>query len=668
MSGVIQFSAPVAIEAAASKGPRRFSAVAYNGGELRVKGYKLPVVIDLDGLGTRNTVTANLDHDQQKRVGHVDDVRNDHRALGLGGLVSATGSAAEEFTANHDRGYPWQASVEVSPEQIEEIPAGKTARANGRTFAGPIYIARKSILSGVAFLPQGADDGTRVSIAATHQKGNTMEPEFHDWIISAGFSEPATLTTQQTSVLRKQFEADATRGNPVSIIRGEAARVKAIDAISLEAAKAISETVLAKCESIKASGIANGTDPVRVEAQVELEILRASRPQGPSIHSGTNHMNIDNAKIIEAALAINAGLPGIEDHYDERVLDAATKPQMRGMGVQRLLIMAAIDNGYHWAAGERITAGNLRNVLAYALPPIHAASSTMSVSGLLSNVANKELLTGWMEMGDEWREISTTKPVNDFKQHTSYRMLDNAEYEQLGPNGEIKHGTLGEESYTRQAKTYAKMLALTREQIINDDLGAFDDLRTRIGRGAAKKFRKVFWAAFMDNANFFTSARGNYIEGSTTNLGTDYVGLQAGLTAFRDLRTAAADGAKKIGGQPALLLVPPELETNAVRLYSPIQAAEVANVNPYAGKYRPVVVDELSDSSFTGNSATAWYLLRAANQGPAMVVSFLNGQQAPTVETADADFDQLGVQFRGYHDFGCDQAEYLAGIKSKGAA
>jgi hypothetical protein len=51
-----------------------------------------------------------------------------------------------------------------------------------------------------------------------------------------------------------------------------------------------------------------------------------------------------------------------------------------------------------------------------------------------------------------------------------------------------------------------------------------------------------------------------------------------------------------------------------------------------------------------------------------MVVSFLNGNETPTVESADADFDTLGIQSRGYHDFGCDQAEYLCGIKSKGAA
>ena len=33
-------------------------------------------------------------------------------------------------------------------------------------------------------------------------------------------------------------------------------------------------------------------------------------------------------------------------------------------------------------------------------------------------------------------------------------------------------------------------------------------------------------------------------------------------------------------------------------------------------------------------------------------VAFLNGQESPTIETADADSNVLGVQMRGYHDFG----------------
>jgi hypothetical protein len=88
--------------------------------------------------------------------------------------------------------------------------------------------------------------------------------------------------------------------------------------------------------------------------------------------------------------------------------------------------------------------------------------------------------------------------------------------------------------------------------------------------------------------------------------------------------------------------------------------------NIFQNKYRPVVQWRLSNSSFTGYSTTAFYVF--GDEVKPMVVTFLNGKPAPTVESTDADFDTLGIMFRGYHDFGCDKGEYLSGIKSKGAA
>jgi len=60
----------------------------------------------------------------------------------------------------------------------------------------------------------------------------------------------------------------------------------------------------------------------------------------------------------------------------------------------------------------------------------------------------------------------------------------------------------------------------------------------------------------------------------------------------------------------------------------------------------------LSNASFTGASSKAWYLLADPNRLPAIEVAFLNGVDRPTVEKTDADFNTLGIQFRGYIDFG----------------
>ena len=49
-------------------------------------------------------------------------------------------------------------------------------------------------------------------------------------------------------------------------------------------------------------------------------------------------------------------------------------------------------------------------------------------------------------------------------------------------------------------------------------------------------------------------------------------------------------------------------------------------------------------------------------------IGFLNGRDMPVIDSADADFNTLGIQFRGYHDFGVAKQEYRAGVRSKGTS
>ena len=710
VQSTIALVADVVIEAAAGEGESAklpsFSVQAYNGGPLMVKNYELPVIIDLKGMETAKSITANLHHEKNQIVGHVTDKQNDGRKLLLAGIVSGTGAAAQEFLGNASNGYPWQASVEALPTSKPVlIAAGRSVEVNGQTFQGPVLVARKSKLFGVAFLPRGADEGTSVTIAASAaDSSKEIEMEFAKWIEAMGF-DPAELTDKQKAALQQRYDAEvkAAADNGKDIKAEGESLVPTFDADDIKAAAsdhlASLEAIFAEHEGeVKADKFAEiraeatkaakelkvkamkerwlapryEAELIRAAAQTELKLVRAERPSGPAIHS-SSRIEASN-EVIEAALCQTLNVPDYEKAFDEKTLEAAHK-NFRRMGLQQAIIMAAAANGHQLHQGERLNDGNLRTVLRHAFAPIEAAFSTVSLPGIFSNVANKELLAGYMEEDQTWREIAQIRTVTDFKAVTSYRLLDNMEYEELAKGGEIKHGSVGEESYTRQARTYAKMFSLDRVDIINDDLGAFEDLRNRLGRGAAKKFNNLFWAEFMDNSSFFTSARANYITGATTDLGTDGVGLQAGITAFRKLRSPSADGEKRlgpvVGGRAEILLVPPELEFNAQKLHQNTNiggGTTVANANIHAGKYRPVVCDWLSDSDFTGNSSTAWYLLRAPSNMAAVVVSFLNGMQTPTVESADADFNMLGIQFRGYHDFGVDQAEYLCGIKSKGAA
>lgn len=693
----------VEIEAAAENAAPRFQILAYNGGELRTAAYMskfgMPVVIDLAGIEYAKSITANMDHDQSQRVGHVTEIQNDGRQLVLAGIVSGTGEAAKEVVANSKQDYPWQASIEAMPTAgLEEVKAGQKVTVNGREIEGPVLIARKSRLYGVAFLARGADESTSVSIAAAAATNDEeFDVDFKEWIEAMGF-DASELTDVQKNSLQKKYEAEnkpsgdggpepikATLSFDLDALKVAYAKHEAaIEAAAFEFAGKVDAKDLAE---IKAEALGEGyklkrealeqewaptrfeVEAVKAEYAFRAKALGLERPSGPAIHASRSDLSNE---VVEAALCSSLGV-NVEKAYKEETLENAHR-NFRHIGLQEVLVMAARDNGY--VGRDHISQGNLREVLEFAFPTVKASSfSTVSLSGILSNVANKMLLDGFMEEDQDWRMLADVRPVSDFKTVTSYRMLDNMEYEKLGPNGEIAQGKLGEESFTRSADTYAKILAITRTQIINDDLGAFDDLRTRLGRGAARKFRKVFWQTFLDNSSFFTSGRGNFIDGSASALGLDGVGLQEGILTYRTLKSG--DG-KQVGagslGRPETLVVPPELEFVAESLFVSTNVNtggssskdKVPSANIHYNKYRPMVVNELSDQDYSGSSSTAWYLFGSVLMP--MVVSFLNGVETPTVESSDADFNQLGIQFRGYHDFGVDRAEWLSGVKSKGAA
>ncbi len=656
-------------------------------------GFPLPVVVDLTGLSIPSQVRPILiDHDDTADgvLGQTESIVIDSESgqLVASGSVLGASDQARRVTEMALAGYQWQASIGALVVERENVEAGRQVVVNGQTFTGPVIVARRATLREISFVPTGADDATSARIAAAlAAEGSVMT--FEEWVASLGL-DPAALADAQKAELMKAYQAvtggEAPAAPAMDAGAKPAAAPQAQHVVPQVAASAIADlrakfaeetNRVAKIQSLCASHADIASKAIgegwTIE-KTELAVLRASRPKAPAGHVHTPSMAGD---VLEAAICMSAAMPNVEKHFKTEVLESAHR-DYRGMGIQQLIIMAAAANGWSVGPGVKLHRGNIEDALHHAFPrrELRAAGfSTVSLPGILSNVANKEILTGYEEQDQTWKEIAAIKSVPDFKTVTSYRMLDDMEYIQVGKGGEIKHGTVGEESYTRRAKTYARMFTLTREDIINDDLAAFDDIRNRLGAGAAKKLNNVFWSAFLDNSSFFTSGRGNYISGSTTNLGTDMVGLGLGVKAFRQLRTPTADGQKRVGnvvgGQPEILLVPPELEQIGDQLYQNSNLGSgttVANANTYAKKYRPVVCSWLSDSNFTGYSTTAWYLLRAPSNMAAMTVSFLNGQLTPTVESSETDFDKLGISFRGYHDFGCDQAEYLCGIKSKGAA
>lgn len=656
-AGSVEFMPVEAADGAAPKS-RKFAMTAYTGGAMSL-GFGAPVVIDLAGMTvTRQDLPILRQHDAERIVGHSTQVDVTAQRIKVAGLISGTGEAAQEVTATAGNGFPWQASVGAAAHQTEFVEQGQTVKVNGRSFTGPLIVARKTTLREVSFVPLGADGATSATVTASH-KGLFMQ--FDAWVKAKGF-DPASLTADQTATLRAAFDAEQKPkppGDPVAdmnaTIAGNYKRIAAINAAcGTEFADVAAEAVAGGWSEDKVA---------RVVAEKRLEKLRAERPNPTTIVGSSGRVG---AEVLEAAVIQAASLPGelrakMEKGFTESTLEAAHKRYKGRIGLQQLLIEAAYANGYTGPANFK---GNHADIL-------RAAFSGGDISGILSNTANKFLLAGYMAVEQAWAAVSSRRPASDFKTMTSYRMTGGFKYEKIAANGTIPHGTVGEESYTNKVDTYAKMFAITRQDQRNDDLGALTDLPRKIGRGAGLSLNDVFWTAFLDDSTFFTAGNANYITGAGTVLSS--AGLTAGVQKFR--KQTDADG-NPLGLAPVMLLVPPELEQTAAELYASTNVntggaattEKVPNVNVHAAKYKPVVSTYLSNSSYTGYSATGWYLLASPDDEPVIEVAFLDGQESPTVEAADTDFSTLGIQMRGFHDFGVTKQSTRGAVKSKGAA
>lgn len=647
----------ITLEATATDGDTesipRFTMVAYTGEPMRVEGWRYPVIVDLEGLAIpAQRRPVRFGHSMYAGVGHTERIAVESGRLVAEGIVSRDTGAAREVVASGKRGFPWQASIGAQVTQADFVRSGKSVTVNARTYDGPVYVARRTVLGEISFVDLGADGNTSASIAARLQENTDM----------IDTDDTQTTPNDETTAAddpKTQVNASATStavAEPANTAANSINEIRAQAAAETKRLAAIRRICAGKYTEIEQQAITDGwsTD------KCELEVLRASRPKAPAVLTGDTASGGD---VLEAACMLTAKLSAVEDLYEDKILDAASKRFRGGIGLQELLLEAAWANGYD---GRNFR--DSRGVLRFAFGQnLQAGFSTIDIGGILSNVANKFLLEGFFSVERTWRNICAVRNVSDFKKVTSYRLVGRDQYEKVAPGGELKHGVLGEQSYSNQADTYGLLLSIDRRDIINDDLGAITTVPRKLGRGSGLKINDVFWSEFMDNATFFDAGNNNYLDGADTVLGID--GLTKAEVLF--LNQIDPDG-KPIGIMPQIILVPTALSAMGTVLFKSLEIRDTTAstkfpvANPHSGKFRVEVSRYLSNAQYTGNSDKAWYLLADPTDLPVIEVAFLNGQESPTIETADADFQVLGVQMRGYHDFGVALQEPRGGVKSKG--
>jgi hypothetical protein len=719
----------------------KFSIVANTGRPMQVSRWGDPVIIDLSGVAFRNKMPVILDHDINRRFGHTTGVMVDDSKITATGLVSSTLNVAQAALADIRNGFPFQTSVGAKIEKAEYIEENATAEVNGREHKGPLVVARKTRLKEISVTVLGADDKTSIRISSSQVRAVSMD--FNQWIESLGLDVEALTDEQRAKLEAEYNKLQAAAPVPVPPPRDgnkttaddpplatpdrlqasrdlEAAEIERQEAIKavfrnpdytgIETVSPAGDGKEIKLPSFKARAI---REPDWTADRVELCLLRASRPVPASAPAAQSHTRDMDSQALTCALLKQVGCPwnaemqvrsgsrdiglsdlrgqcslgslnpkyGVEAWYNEKILEASDRPQYRNLSLHQLL-----DLGIVLTSGSPYT-GNRRSddflkAACRADRELRAAAggfSTLSVSNILENLANKIALWSYQQQSTVWRFFCAVRTLNDFKSHATYRLDHTGRYRQIGPDGELRHGELADAKFTLQADTYGMLIALTRQQMKNDDLGAFNQIPSGMGRMAAVGIESSFFVLLLSNpSSFFHADNSNLESGAGSDLGID--GLSASQQAFRDFVDANGN---PILVTPDRILVGTQDEILAGRLFESTNVviagstdAETPASQPHAGKFRPYVssylnntsvLDHQDGSAITGQDSNQWYMSGNPNILPAWQMGFVDGRQVPVLESSDTDFATLGMRFRSYLDWGVGAADTSGMVKNAGA-
>jgi len=639
MNPDIRLTADADIQAADQRTPT-VRILAYSGGPIDQPWSDTPIYIDLATLRIPDQrLPLRLNHDPDRGIGHTDTITTDGRTLVATGLLSRDNEATREVIASARRGFPWRASIGAKTLSLTELAPNQKTTLNGREITGPALVAQAELRE-ISLVDLPADMDTAATIAA-HRRPTTMQQP-----------DPTTTTQDQPTI----NAADQPTQTPAPPAADPQPAQQLIRAAAAEETTRIAEIrrIAAEHPDIAAQAIRDGWDAGRTA----LAVLRASRP--PTVIQTYDQPASTDLLACAILRSAHADEKWLERKYGPQTVLLAERRWPKPLGLGELILEAAWANGYTGRSTR-----DWRQIFRYAFTPEICAGgfSTVDLPTIFQATANKFLLDGFNSVEQTWRNVSAQRAVKDFKTVTSYRLIGRDQYERVPPGGALKHGTLGERSYTNKADTYGLMLVIDRQDIINDDLDALSTLPRKMGAGAGRTLNRIFWDTFLADSAFFTSANGNLLTGASSALGL--AGLTAAAVAFAQFKD---DDGQYIGHDARILLTPVALQATAGQLFNSTEIRDNTTnrqypvSNPHAGKYRPE-----SSRYLDAASSTAWYLLADPAELAAIEVAFLNGQQSPTIETVDPDPGTLGIVLRGYHDFGVALQEPKAAVKSTGA-
>ena len=338
------------------------------------------------------------------------------------------------------------------------------------------------------------------------------------------------------------------------------------------------------------------------------------------------------------------------------VVHADTSNPFRGQSLYDLARASAQRAGFNTDGMDKM------KVVATAF-----TQSTSDFPVLLENVMYKTLLAAYSITPDTWRQFCAVGSVSDFRANNRYmrgslgNMLSKTEL------GEYRTLPIpdGAKSSIRAA-TKGFIINVSRETVIDDDLGFLNGLTTDMGRSARRTIEVDVYAMLAlnsgmgptmpDGLSLFHASHNNVTTGAPTIASFD--AARIALLSQKDI-----SGNDFLAIQPALWLGPLGIAGAARTVVNSEYDPDTANKLQRYNTARNVVGTVLDTPRLTG---TPWYFFASPTEVPVLEVAFLDGNDTPRLDM-EPGFSVDGTSWKVSMDYGVAARDYRGAVRSTGA-
>lgn len=307
------------------------------------------------------------------------------------------------------------------------------------------------------------------------------------------------------------------------------------------------------------------------------------------------------------------------------------------------------------ARGERVRWASASSVVQRI-----GQHSTSDFATIMSSAAHRYLIDVVRDYPSPLRQIARQRTANDFRMITVAQLSANPALLAVKENGEIKRGSVAEMKEAYRLHTYARIFGITRQALINDDLGAFTSVFNGWGRAGAELEASLLASLVIGDGPVMDDGKTLYHADHGNKAGAGAAITVASLSAGRQAMRGQKDidGTSPLNIGPKFLVVGAAKETEAEQVLATLAAAQVSDVNPFAGRLELIV-----DNRLPGNS---WRLFADPAAWPVLEEARLAGQEDVYVESR-LGFDVDGIETKARLDIGAAAVDWRGSYLNPGA-